>query len=462
MQDLTVGLENFRSFEETPDVNIRPLTFLVGENSAGKTSFLAALNFILRFQESDTPSRLNLEPFDLGSFDQVAFQAKGAYSTSNNFSLSFSRSIDVNNVSGFLAVMMGASRKRTDDASKEARDFRPCSLKVTFGSVFGNAEVIALRFSVSHCRLEIALSPELDINVYLEDGSHIHFEGEQSLPFKDLRTSEVGEIRSLAFVLQAAFSAWRKNDGRPETADEAVEMIFLAFSAMMKTFPSHIYSSAPIRSIPQRVYSASDVKDTPDGRATPYRLRRLKVADRRLWSKLHRSLNEFGQISGLFKSIDIGKLTREAAGPFQVRVNTGIRRDNLADVGYGVSQTLPLIDELLGAPEEACFLFQQPEVHLHPRAQAGLGTFLAKYASAHLRSLVVVETHSDYLIDRVRTEIRNGAIESQAVSILYFEKCQGITNIHEIRLDNFGNILSPPPGYRDFFLREQASILGVT
>ena len=94
---------------------------------------------------------------------------------------------------------------------------------------------------------------------------------------------------------------------------------------------------------------------------------------------------------------------------------------NLIDVGYGVSQVLPIVTELLrgnsimelfrGIPP-SIFLLQQPEVHLHPSAQAALGSFFCQVAKPDHQ--LVVETHSDHLLDRVRMDVRDGTADTEA------------------------------------------------
>ena len=71
----------------------------------------------------------------------------------------------------------------------------------------------------------------------------------------------------------------------------------------------------------------------------------------------------------------------------------------------------------------------------------------------------VIETHSDYIIDRVRQEVANKKIKKDDVGILYFDKQGYETTIHQIELDDLGNIVNPPPGYRQFFLDEQMNLL---
>ena len=110
-------------------------------------------------------------------------------------------------------------------------------------------------------------------------------------------------------------------------------------------------------------------------------------------------------------------------------------------MGYGVSQTLPLLTELLDTEVSTMFLLQQPEVHLHPQAQAELGTLFCDVASGDEHQTLgdhqlFVETHSDYIIDRVRMDVRDGAtgLRPEDVSILYFEPGDLAVKIHSITI----------------------------
>ena len=127
---------------------------------------------------------------------------------------------------------------------------------------------------------------------------------------------------------------------------------------------------------------------------------------------------------------------------------------NLIDVGYGVSQVLPVLTEVLRPDAPSMMLFQQPEVHLHPSAQAALGSLFCSVAAAGRQ--LIVETHSDYIIDRILLDIRDKRtdLKPEDVSILYFERGDRDVTIHSIRIDAEGNVLDAPEGYRKFFKDE--------
>ena len=186
------------------------------------------------------------------------------------------------------------------------------------------------------------------------------------------------------------------------------------------------------------------------------------------WNRLKEQLDAFGRSSGLFDEISIKPLGSGEGAPFQVQIRRyddrfkGPKR-NLIDVGYGVSQALPLITELLRGDAPSMFLLQQPEVHLHPSAQAALGTLFCSVAGSDRR--LIVETHSDYIIDRVRMEVRDAresvGIRPDDVSILFFERGDLDVKIHSIRIDADGNVRDAPASYGRFFLEETRRSIGI-
>ena len=111
--------------------------------------------------------------------------------------------------------------------------------------------------------------------------------------------------------------------------------------------------------------------------------------------------------------------------------------------------------------EAPLLLLQQPEVHLHPSAQAALGSLFCQ--SAKQDRQLVVETHSDHLLDRVRMDVRDGAttLQPDDVSILFFERDRLDVRIHSLRIDGEGNILDAPDSYRQFFMDETRRSLGL-
>ena len=433
----TVTLENFRCFREEQTARLAPLTLLVGENSTGKTSFLALIRAIWNLAYRYRIPDFKEEPYDLGSFDEISHHRGARGGRADEFQAGFS----------------GRGRGRRAPATRFAFTFAkrgaaPVPVRRHFArgktwiaETF--AEPYALRVGTMGRSWKMRVPDSIRIrHLLLDDDYLIH-------PYFFIsQYSEREQGSGLEFV---------PNDGSPPLSSDDLEKIRdLAAPRILAEPP---FASAPVRSKPHRTYDPSRPTPDPEGDYVPMYLADTFSRNRAIWSDLKKGLEDFGQAAGLFDEISIRRFGRSGSEPVQVQVRRfdGRRRGpqrNLIDVGYGVSQVLPVVTELLRPDAPPLFLLQQPEVHLHPSAQAALGSLFCQVASRERQ--LIVETHSDHLLDRVRTEVRDGRtpLKPEDVSILYFEHGDLDVNIHSIRIDEMGNILGAPDGYRRFFLEE--------
>lgn len=444
--DFVVNLSNFRAFAETGPITVRPLTFLVGENSTGKTSFLAALRYCFNLSDPAKGGYFNAHPFDLGAYEDIVHQS-GASSTTLRFSIEVTKRIDINKG--------GSIRIAPDDEE----DIRLCTLKIYFGSRFGEVSLKNFRFSFDDIVLEYDSAEKGTLSV-MSDGRALALPQRERSIFSKERLSGFDDLRSISYrIFDHAFAgavgkAHKRDMGLISDAAQAFD------SFITSTY--HLHTSPPVRSVPRRVYTSSDESVYADQTHAPHELNRLKRADRNRWARLNAGLTKFGKLSGLFTKFDVTKLTRQDAGPFQLKVTVRGRPSNIADVGYGVSQSLPIMTDLIeSTSDKSVFLFQQPEVHLHPKAQASLGTVFTEHIARNRKSYLIAETHSDFLIDRARIEIREGRFPADLFSILFFEAKGNDVSIHEITSDEQGNLVGCPPSYRTFFIAEQEKVLGL-
>jgi hypothetical protein len=133
-------------------------------------------------------------------------------------------------------------------------------------------------------------------------------------------------------------------------------------------------------------------------------------------------------------------------------------RVNIADVGVGVSQTLPVLVALHAAKPGQLVYVEQPETHLHPRAQFALGQVLA--AAAKRGARVVVETHSSILLLGVQTLIAEGSLEADKVKLHWFQREKdGRAKIHSAELDEAGAFGDWPEDFDDVILHAQKQYL---
>jgi predicted ATPase len=126
---------------------------------------------------------------------------------------------------------------------------------------------------------------------------------------------------------------------------------------------------------------------------------------------------------------------------------------NIADVGFGVSQVLPVLVALLAAKPGQLVYLEQPEIHLHPRAQVALAEILADAAKRGVH--VVAETHSAMLLLAVQSLVAEGKIETDKVILHWFERNEedGTTEIHPAYLDKAGAFGDWPVDFGDVELK---------
>lgn len=153
------------------------------------------------------------------------------------------------------------------------------------------------------------------------------------------------------------------------------------------------------------------------------------------------------------------KVTRTPSGTwFQRGSRAGEARWNLTDlrsglpvgledVGYGVSQLLPIVDAL-SAPDGSVVTIQEPESHLHPKLQSSLGELLVD-AVNHGKQ-IIAETHSENILLRVQRLIREGRITPAQVAVLYVDRSEESSWVRQLRLGANGELLDPwPTGFFD-------------
>ncbi len=213
----------------------------------------------------------------------------------------------------------------------------------------------------------------------------------------------------------------------------------------------------PLRSAPQRVYDRADVASAMPGGGR-------QVA---LYLFDHASVVQ--QVDDWLKRLEIPYTldvvpvsagnTAQLVGDLVVIVLTDGRSGvqvTPADVGFGVSQVLPIVVELLSR-RESIIAIEQPETHLHPRLQARLADlFIDTVQQGGRGNQLIVETHSEHIMLRVQRRIREGLLDPSSVSVVYVDQ-EGSepASVKPLRLNQQGDLLDDwPHGFFDERLEE--------
>ena len=410
-------IKNVRCFAEEQNLEIRPITFLVGENSTGKTSIMGCFSTIFEFAFGRPRPSLsfNQDPYLMGSFKDIV---------NNGDSFELGISLEEEGVKYNFCF-----KERTRGVETAVHKMDICINGSTFSCIREGGKDT---YSINGKKFTLV-------------------EEDDEIPLEILMLSPYSMMKSI----------FRSDK---ETDDDKMKAVFKMFEVMEnykhKYFLEEIFNLAPIRSKPQRTYDpVNENSDVSEGGKVPSLLMRLSIGSKKKrWKELEKKMSNFGKDSGLFDAIKVKTFGSESE-PFQLQFEIRKNLSNIMDTGYGVSQILPLLTRLLvPKTRNVNFLLQQPEVHLHPKAQAALAPLLVE--SVKEGNSFLIETHSDYIIDRARIEIREKNISPEHVSLIYLEPLENTVQAHNLYFDEQGNVCGAPDGYRDFFIKESDRVLG--
>jgi predicted ATPase len=431
-------LENVRSFEGWHEIPIAPATVLLGENSAGKSTLLGMLAVVHHEGFPFNGNFFNQFPFEFGGYKTLANNKKG--------------------VTHFSVGSQSELNSRFFRFKDQSEKLIPTGLIVAFRENDGLPVP---------CHVFAWLG---DVAIAFFEQEYQHIDRRKQFDFASsmkIESMPVTESNPQGLVMQRLIRMFYESKEKVKkplksdaTKDDDIEFLIqnLYSGRYMRFAGASAMAFAPMRSRPKRTYDQLSDEFSPEGDHVPLLLARATDPNNKQSKALHEALRDFGAYSEMFTDIGVKQLGRGSGDPFQVQVKNGSKNTNLVDVGYGVSQILPLIVDAQRASSKTTLLLQQPEVHLHPKAQAALGSMIKDWVSKGKKT-VVVETHSDYLVDRLRLEVKRTHLKQDEVKIFFLEKKGNQTKLHILEIDSQGNVLNAPDGYRDFFLREQMALL---
>ncbi len=237
---------------------------------------------------------------------------------------------------------------------------------------------------------------------------------------------------------------------------------FLADLALkLEQLLGQLYYVGPLREYPRRSYAWSG--ETPDhvGVRGERAVEALLAARTRRLNRAYKTRGEPFEVvvarwleqMGLIQQFE----TRQIAAnrkEYEVVVWTAgsQHKVNLTDVGFGVSQVLPVLVECFYVPAASTIVFEQPEIHLHPRVQGALADLFVE--AVHTREggrdrriQLIVESHSEHFLRRLQRRIAEGLLQPQEAALYFCRPGIGGSTIQELELDELGNIKNWPEGF---------------
>ena len=438
-------IKNFKAWRDTTKVRLAPITVFFGANSAGKTSLLQFLLMLKQTAESPDRRRVlhlgdSYSFVELGSYRDIVY--KHALDRKLEFSLTWDLSkpflyedltsehlIEGNRLS-FAATIAAESRgiPTVEVLSYEVLDRQaPDSVLIEMRQSKQSARKYSLEAENFPLKRTVGRVWELPPPV-----RYYGFPDEVAIRYKN-----AGFVSDLTFQLERQLR--------------------------------NIYYLGPLRQTPSRTYTWSgEIPEHVGTRGERSVEAILAAADRKIVPKrrspglafpvmISRWLSRLGLLER-FSPQEIAKGRKE----YEVSVQT---QDNevsvlLPDVGFGVSQVLPVIVECFYAPPNSTVVIEQPELHLHPRVQSELADLFIEAIQARednndRNMQFIIESHSEHFLRRLQRRIAEGVILPDQIALYYCEPGEDGSVLHELPVDLFGEIQEWPT---DFFGDELADL----
>lgn len=173
----------------------------------------------------------------------------------------------------------------------------------------------------------------------------------------------------------------------------------------------------------------------------------------------HEKFNQLKKVLRNLKIINSLRISKLSGGRYQLSIKTSGNKSyvNLVDTGFGVSQFLPVIVADIQLPISSLLILAEPEIHLHPNVQAKFGDYLVDSIKSYQKNYLI-ETHSEYLLNRIRLKIVRGDLDPNDVGIYHFEKIGETSLIHKLVFEKDGTITGAPKDFFETYLMDTMNI----
>jgi predicted ATPase len=419
-----LGIRNFKAWKGQHEIPLRPLTLVLGVNSAGKTSLLQPL--LLLQQTAASPDRqqaLNLggqagDLLHLGTMEDILSGHQRDLELA--FDLSF-----------HPTVREGEKSPENDLAIvAEVLEAEPIRFHAEYGSTPHGAPYVH-RMSYAHEGATYEVVRQRG-NVYALSVPGFPPPGAPSAAKRDYMPE-----RSMAFSPEAVAALG--------PAGTVVQDFALALTREL----SAIAYLGPLREYPARIYAWNGQMPGQLGVKGELAIQAL-LASANLRPRKEDPLGRgdlVAHVSRWLKEMDVAEaleLERQGRSSlYEVVVVRGKERANLVDVGFGVSQVLPVIALAYFVPPGSTVILEQPEIHLHPLAQGHLADLLVE-VSKERRVQFLVETHSEHLFRRLQSLIADLTTKPDQCALYFVGHDDEGASLKTLEVDDYGRVKNWP------------------
>lgn len=454
-----LSLKNFKSFEILDELKFKPITILCGVNSSGKSSILKSILFLKQTMESqqlDTKLLFNGKMVKLGTFENIIHN----HDTRNEmrFTLTYSFKDLVN--------VLKRTREKTiikDFFNIDLNKNIDSQIKYSFAYKKIEDEIFLSELTLEGNNVFLNIK-NIGNNKYMLNCKNIFCANSLNSRI-NIQNEVVKVVQSNALIPNIIISLKEIETKNDFTNRRSIDMMLHYSNVVLDYLLTGISYIGPLRKEPARRYIYEDeissigiwgentafiyAKEKNDTIKAYFYNENKSQFDKAEY-KFCTALNKWLKLMNI---IDFDNNQRNEIIRLNVKSNSGVKVD-ISDVGFGVSQVLPILVEGLRIKEGETLLLEQPEIHLHPKLQMQLTDFFIAMALDNKNT--IIETHSEHVINRlVRRSLQDERI-SKLINIYFIDEN---SNIELIKIDKGKGIVNWPKNFFDQAADEQREIL---
>ncbi len=447
-----ITVSGYKSISQEQSVEIRPLTLLAGANSSGKSSIVQPLLLLKQTLDATyDPGALLLNGPNVKftSFDQLLSNV-GKGKRAHSF------------IVGVEITSYQEEYGTIDDGEPEERLVAlDATIAISFGKQpQGGFDVQQMVYNDDNQDGQIDLRPGMSEEEIASAFPEYIREGLK----KELGKGANGLVKSLSAsrLMIGRERCYLRVEVSPGSSQLFILLPSQPASEYFSPFIREIIHLPGLRGNPERAYPVTAV-----GTAFPGTFEHYTASIIARW-QMEKKEDKIAQLSADLEKLGLTwKVAARRINDAEVELQVGRlpkakngTRDlvNIVDVGFGVSQTLPVLTALLAAKPGQLVYLEQPEIHLHPRAQLAMAEVLTDAAKRGVR--VVVETHSDLLLLGIQMLIAEGRLSPELTKLHWFTRgSDGVTKTASADLDSSGAFKDWPEDFGDVALHAQSRYL---
>jgi len=451
MNNFEFRWKNFRSIKDTGWLKIRPITIVIGANASGKTSLIAPLLILKQtIESSDTklPLKTIGEYFNAGSFKNLIFDH------------------DIKNELSFY-IRFKPKKINKNKKIEKIGEYPPGEIELNFLVPDKNRRPFLSRYVVRDIYGRTMLSrKKLKSGRYSligmkfpKSGKGFHDIIRKTPPERFLFTAEGPFNERVKNIISKQMKAKTiKKFSEISVPMTEQENYYFQTVTFVRTFVDRILKKisylGPLSEYPKRMYEI--LGEIPQSVGTRGEFA-PEILFRQRDKPIMKHVNDWVAKFDLNFHINCNLLTE---GAFNITLSRekGSKEVNFADTGFGLSQILPLIVQGYYAKPDALIIAEQPEIHLNPKLQTILADLFSDFSKKGVG--VLVETHSEHLLLRLRHLVAKKIIKQEDIALYYTEKDGEKSKIREIPVEQNGHIKLEdwPKGFFQESLRESLGL----